>query len=110
MRRCMPNTCNFLDETNGVHRRSASRSPQERCVQQGLGRRLSTPIRPFFTFLICSSNSAFQSVKLIFHDSYTTATCATLYPTKTQASTGRGSGIDCPQMKSPSLNRLKNNH
>ena len=37
----MPNTCYLLDEANGVHSRTASRFAQERCVQQGLGRRLS---------------------------------------------------------------------
>src|ERR671922_2661984 len=54
--RCLPNTRYLLDEAYGVHSRTASSSAQGRCLQQGLGRRLSqnrpsTYIPSLFTFL-----------------------------------------------------------
>ena len=41
MRRCMPNKGNLLDETNGIHPRTANSIKEERFVRKGLGRRLS---------------------------------------------------------------------
>src|SRR4029079_3663107 len=38
---CMSNTCNILDETNGIYLWTTSCSAQERCLRQGLGRRLT---------------------------------------------------------------------
>src|SRR5690606_39655162 len=53
-RRCMcrrmPNTRYLLDEANGIHPRTASPPAQERCVQQGLGRRLSPKERKIPSF------------------------------------------------------------
>jgi hypothetical protein len=52
----MPYTCNLLDETNGIHRRTTGSPTQERCLLKRLGRRLALPkidnfLSPLFTFL-----------------------------------------------------------
>ena len=49
----MPDTRHLLDEADGIHGRPASLSPQERRIQQGLGRRLS-PSFSSFSFLTSS--------------------------------------------------------
>jgi hypothetical protein len=61
MHRCVPNARYILDEADGIHPRTASPAAQERCVQQGLGRRLRVH-HPLFLSLFFSF---FQISKLI---------------------------------------------
>ena len=58
----MPNTLYLLDEANGVHSRTASPSAQERCLRQGLGRRLSPDGKTLFLFSFLFLSKALSAI------------------------------------------------